>query len=130
MRHPQARSTIEEMTSETNFLRYIPENTQNLTAPRDIRKHILCSGQLYYALVKARETKGVNDIAISRIEQYSPFPYDLLRDHIDTYPNAELVWAQEEPLNMGAWTYVNNRIQSTMNISECYKGKVGTINTQ
>jgi 2-oxoglutarate dehydrogenase E1 component len=97
LRHPLARSTLEEMSGETIFQRYIPEpHPESLVEPEKVRRHILCSGQVYYQLLKEREDKGHNDVAISRVEQLSPLPYDLLTPHLDKYPNADLVWAQEE----------------------------------
>ncbi len=54
------------------------------------------TGQVYYALLKEREDKGINDVAISRVEQLSPLPYELITPHLDKYPNAELMWCQEE----------------------------------
>jgi 2-oxoglutarate dehydrogenase E1 component len=67
-----------------------------LVAPEKIRRHILCSGQVYFQLLKEREDRKIDDVAISRVEQLSPLPYDLLTPHLDTYPNADIVWAQEE----------------------------------
>lgn len=67
------------MTGETSFQRYIPEpHTEELVAPSEIRRHILCTGQVYQTLLAEREAKGIKDVAISRVEQISPFPYDLV----------------------------------------------------
>lgn len=81
LRHPKARSDLNEMTGETNFQRYLPEPHPEdaLVAPEEIKRHILCTGQVYFALLQAREERGIRDIAISRVEQISPFPYDLVR---------------------------------------------------
>jgi len=57
------------------------------------------------------------------LEQISPFPYDLVKPHLDKYPNADLLWAQEEPLNNGAWSYVGPRIYTAANQTEHHKGK-------
>ncbi|RIB08573.1 oxoglutarate dehydrogenase, E1 component [Gigaspora rosea] len=124
LRHPMARSKFDEMIGETQFLRYIPDPHPNtLVSPEKITRHVLCSGQIYYTLLKAREQNKMDHVAISRIEQLSPFPYDLLAKHVDKYPNAQLVWAQEEPLNSGAWNYVAPRIRTLMNSTEHNKGK-------
>jgi 2-oxoglutarate dehydrogenase complex dehydrogenase (E1) component-like enzyme len=79
--------------------------------------HILSSlfnlaliGQVYQTLVKEREDRKLNNVVICRVEQISPFPYDLLTPYIDQFPNADIVWAQEEPLNAGAWSYVQPRL--------------------
>ena len=118
-----ARSTLADMGEGTVFKRYIPEPHPEgvLVAPNKIRRHVLCGGQVYYDFLKARDDAGVNDVAISRVEQLSPFPYDLIRAHLEQYPNAEIVWAQEEPLNMGAWNYVGPRLQSTLRETEAHR---------
>lgn len=74
-----AKSNLDEMTGDTHFERYLPEpHPESLVSPDKIRKHILCSGQVYYQLLKERQDKGINDVAISRFEQLSPLPYDLV----------------------------------------------------
>jgi len=124
LRHPQARSDLSEMVGDTQFLRYLPEpHPEDMVAPESVRRHILCSGQVYFTLLKEREARGIKDIAISRLEQLSPFPYDLLTPHLDKYPNAELWWCQEEPMNNGAWTYVGSRILTAANETAHHKGK-------
>ncbi|KAF8494545.1 2-oxoglutarate dehydrogenase E1 component [Gautieria morchelliformis] len=111
LRHPGARSTLEEMTGDTHFQRYIPEPYPEELVPADeIKRHILCSGQVYYTLLEERRKRGIRHIAISRVEQISPFPYDLITPDLDRYPNGDILWCQEEPLNNGAWTYVDPRI--------------------
>ncbi|KAH9065545.1 thiamine diphosphate-binding protein [Lactarius vividus] len=123
LRHPKARSSLSEMVDNTHFQRYLPESSQDLVSPNEIRRHILCSGQVYHALLQEREAKGIKDVAISRVEQISPFPYDLIAPHLDMYPNADILWCQEEPLNNGAWTYVGPRIYTTANVTQHHKGK-------
>ncbi|KAF9581928.1 2-oxoglutarate dehydrogenase E1 component [Lunasporangiospora selenospora] len=124
LRHPMARSTLDEMTSATQFQRFIPETEAEALVSNDkIKKHILCSGQVYYALVKAREQNKLNDVAISRVEQLNPFPYDMVKEHADKYPNAEVVWCQEEPLNMGAWAHVAPRIRTSLHETANHAGK-------
>ncbi|KIJ67496.1 hypothetical protein HYDPIDRAFT_108286 [Hydnomerulius pinastri MD-312] len=124
LRHPQARSDLSEMIGDTEFQRYLPEpHPDGFERPENIRRHILCTGQVYHALVGERDRKGIKDVAISRIEQLSPFPYDLLTSHLDKYPNADLLWCQEEPLNNGAWTYVGSRLRTAANETVHHKGK-------
>jgi 2-oxoglutarate dehydrogenase E1 component len=119
-----ARSKLSEFVDDTQFLRYIPEShPPTLAPPEMITRHILCTGQVYYHLLRAREQNKLNNVAISRLEQLSPFPYDLIVEHIDKYPNAELVWAQEEPLNTGAWSYVAPRICTVADHTNHHKGK-------
>ncbi|KAF8651007.1 hypothetical protein AX16_004965 [Volvariella volvacea WC 439] len=124
LRHPRARSELSEMIGDTHFQRYIPEpHPEELIAPEQIRRHILCTGQVYHTLLQHREETGIKDVAISRLEQLSPFPYDLLTPHLDKYPNAQLVWCQEEPLNNGAWSYVGPRIYTAGSQTQHHKGK-------
>ncbi|KAF6747954.1 oxoglutarate dehydrogenase [Ephemerocybe angulata] len=130
LRHPKARSELAEMTGESSFQRYIPElYEEQLVAPEEIKRHIFCTGQVYYQLLQAREERGIKDIAISRIEQVSPFPYDMITPHLDKYPNAELLWCQEEPLNNGAWSYVGPRIYTAAGQTEHHKGKYPNVAT-
>lgn len=125
LRHPLVRSRLDEMTGETIFQRYLPDpHPDSLVEPEKIRRHILCTGQVYFQLLKEREDKKIDDVAISRLEQLSPLPYELLTPHLDKYPNADLVWAQEEPLNNGAWTYVQPRLITALRQTEHHTNKV------
>jgi len=124
LRHPQARSDLSEVAGETQFQRHLPDpHPEGLAPPEEIRRHILCSGQVYYMLVAEREARGLRNVVISRLEQISPFPYDLITPHLDKYPNADLLWCQEEPLNNGAWTYVGPRIVTAANETAHHRGK-------
>lgn len=112
------------MTGNTHFQLYLPEShPETLVAPEQIKKHILCSGQVYYALLKAREQNKMNDIAISRVEQLNPFPFQQIKEHADKYPNAEIVWCQEEPLNMGPWQHVEPRLTTVLAETQHHAGK-------
>lgn len=82
--------------------------------PAKVTRLIFCSGQVYYQLAKARKQNSLSNVAIVRVEQISPFPYDLAAEQVARYPNAEIIWAQEEPLNAGAWTYVSPRLRSML----------------
>ncbi|ODN05664.1 2-oxoglutarate dehydrogenase, mitochondrial [Orchesella cincta] len=109
LRHPEARSSFDEMTPGTDFQRIIPDPT----APATARKLIFCTGKVYYDLKKARAERGLdNEIAITRVEQISPFPYDLIKDEVNKYANAQLTWVQEEHKNSGAWCYVQPRMRT------------------
>lgn len=122
LRHPLAKSVLDDMTGDSSFQLYIPEpHPDHLAPPEQIKRHILCSGQVYYALLRSREQNKLNNVAISRIEQISPFPWSQVREHADKYPNAQIVWCQEEPLNMGAWSYVQPRITTTLAQTEHHK---------
>ncbi|KAG2217424.1 hypothetical protein INT45_013755 [Circinella minor] len=124
LRHPMARSTLEDMIGDKHFELYLPEeHPDHLESPDKIKKHILCTGQVYYALLRAREQNKMTDIAISRVEQLNPFPYEQVKDHVDKYPNAEIIWCQEEPFNMGMWQHVAPRINISLSQTENFKDK-------
>lgn len=80
---------------------------------------ILCTGQVYAALHKHRAQNKFKDTAITRIEQLNPFPWAQLKENLDSYPNAQsIVWAQEEPLNAGPWSFAQPRIETLLNETE------------
>ncbi|KAG8706826.1 2-oxoglutarate dehydrogenase E1 component [Ceratobasidium sp. 395] len=123
LRHPLVKSDLSEMTGKTHFQRYLPDpHPDELVTPDQIRRHIIYSGQVCYILLKARDERGIKDIAISRLEQLSPFPYNMFTPHLNKYPNAELIYAQEEPLDCGAWTYVASPIRTASNETRHHKG--------
>ncbi|XP_069692670.1 2-oxoglutarate dehydrogenase complex component E1 isoform X5 [Periplaneta americana] len=116
LRHPEARSSFDLMTENTEFLRVIPEEGPAGDNSSGVKKLIFCSGKVYYDLKKARNEKNLDkDVAIARVEQISPFPYDLVKKECVKYPNAAICWAQEEAKNQGAWTYVQPRFNTTLN---------------
>lgn len=124
LRHPLARSTLDEFTGESHFQWIIDdvEVGKSIGAKNEIKRVILCSGQVYTALHKKRSTIDDTTTAIVKIEQLHPFPYAQLRDTLDSYPNVnDLVWCQEEPLNMGAYNYANPRVTSTLANTENHK---------
>jgi 2-oxoglutarate dehydrogenase E1 component len=121
LRHPLARSNIEEFLPDTHFQWIIPETGHGTVVdePDKIERVILCTGQVYAALVKHREAEKIKDAAITRIEQLNPFPWAQLKENLDSYPNAkDIVWCQEEPLNAGAWSFVQPRIETLLNETE------------
>ncbi|XP_012538859.1 2-oxoglutarate dehydrogenase, mitochondrial isoform X3 [Monomorium pharaonis] len=116
LRHPEAKSNFDLMLEDTQFLRVIPEEGPAAQNPNSVKKLLFCSGKVYYDIKKARAERNMDDkIAIARVEQISPFPYDLVKNEAAKYPNAELVWAQEEHKNQGAWTYVQPRFHTALN---------------
>ncbi|XP_070163988.1 2-oxoglutarate dehydrogenase complex component E1 isoform X4 [Polyergus mexicanus] len=116
LRHPEAKSSFDLMLEDTQFLRVIPEEGTAAQSPNNVKKLLFCSGKVYYDLKKARAERQLDDkIAIARMEQISPFPYDLVKKEAAKYPNAELLWSQEEHKNQGAWTYVQPRFHTALN---------------
>ncbi|XP_052786146.1 2-oxoglutarate dehydrogenase complex component E1-like isoform X2 [Mya arenaria] len=113
LRHPLARSSFDEMVEGTAFKRMIPEDGVCTNDPNNVKKLIFTTGKVYYDLIKEREKIDRDGtIAISRIEQISPFPFDLVKEEMLKYPNAKVAWVQEEHKNMGAWTYVEPRVRT------------------
>ena len=78
------------------------------------RRVVLCSGKVYFDLLKARAEKRDDGVAILRVEQLYPFPFASLGRALQRYRNAEIVWCQEEPQNMGAWNFVDRRIEQVL----------------
>ncbi|HEX4335386.1 MAG TPA: 2-oxoglutarate dehydrogenase E1 component [Polyangiaceae bacterium] len=108
LRHPLATSGIEE-TANGRFHRVLPDELTTRT--KKVGRIILCSGRLYYDLVKHRQDTGREDVAIIRLEQLYPLPKKSLLAALDAYPDGiSLVWAQDEPENMGAWTFLRMRL--------------------
>jgi 2-oxoglutarate dehydrogenase E1 component len=110
LRHKRCVSTLAEMTDQTSFQRVIGD-TGKLAAPGKVRRVVLCSGKVYYDLLQSREDRGIDDVAIVRVEQLYPWPKDSVTRELAKYKNAEVVWCQEEPANMGSWTFVDRRIE-------------------
>ncbi|ABC22014.1 2-oxoglutarate dehydrogenase E1 component [Rhodospirillum rubrum ATCC 11170] len=109
LRHKLAVSPLSDFTDH-GFRRVLPE-TKTLVEDDKITRVVLCSGKVYYDLYQAREDQGIDDVAIVRIEQLYPWPKDTLMKVLKRYPNADVVWCQEEPANMGYWTFVDRRIE-------------------
>jgi 2-oxoglutarate dehydrogenase E1 component len=121
LRHKKAVSKLSEMTEGSSFHRVLwddGERDSGLTTIRlkpdaDIRRVIACSGKVYYDLLEAREEMGVDDVYILRLEQFYPWPMKSLSTELARFVNAELVWCQEEPKNMGGWTFVDPWLELT-----------------
>ncbi|UMM29537.1 hypothetical protein L5515_011846 [Caenorhabditis briggsae] len=117
LRHPMARSPVEDFQSGSNFQRIIPETGAPSQNPPNVQRLVFCTGKVYYDMVAARKHVGKeNDVALVRVEQLSPFPYDLVQQECRKYQGAEIIWAQEEHKNMGAWSFVQPRINSLLSI--------------
>jgi len=115
LRLPEARSSFDDMIEGSSFQRLIPEAGPASQDPAAVKKVIFCSGKVYYELCKEREKKGlVENIAISRIEQLTPFPFDLVKAELCKYPRAKITYVQEEHKNMGYYLYVEPRIRTVL----------------
>lgn len=115
LRHKLCVSTFDDMAEGTTFQTTIGEQ-EELCADEQVRRVILCSGKIYYELLQARQLAEINDIAIVRVEQISPFPFREVAATMSKYSEAECVWVQEEPKNMGAWYFVQDRIMTATRV--------------
>ena len=113
LRHKGCVSSLSEMDSTSTFQRLIldeaetaPSSSIKLTFDEKIQRVILCSGKVYYDLIDEREKRAINNAYLLRIEQLYPFPAKGLISILARFKNAEIVWCQEEPRNMGAWLFV------------------------
>jgi 2-oxoglutarate dehydrogenase E1 component len=115
LRHKLAVSSFADMAEGSKFKRLIPDDIEakNIN-PSRVRKLVFCSGKVYYDLEQARLDNGRTDVAIARIEQISPFPFDKVLEEAKKFPKASIVWVQEEPKNAGAWFYAAPRIRTAL----------------
>ena len=116
LRHKRAVSTLAEMSGESAFHRLLWDDAQSASAGSElvrlvkdskIRRVVMCSGKVYYDLLEEREKRGINDVYLLRVEQLYPFPAKALINELSRFRNAEMVWCQEEPKNMGAWSFID-----------------------
>jgi len=115
LRNKDATSPLSEFT-KGGFQTVIPENNEAVIKKADkVKRVICCSGKVYYDLVKKREERGDDDVAILRVEQLYPFPHKAFGAELKKYPNAtDIVWCQDEPQNQGAWFFVQHYIHENM----------------
>ncbi len=128
LRHPQCISKVEEFTKD-GFHETIDD--QNIKKKGDVRRVVFCTGKIYYEVEKERQESPVKDqIAIVRIEQLYPFPEHQVEEILKGYGNAEeILWLQEEPYNMGAWTFIRHRLEALAagrKVNYCGRRDAGT----
>jgi 2-oxoglutarate dehydrogenase E1 component len=115
LRLPAASSSIDDLATG-GFQPLIDD--EEITDRSAVKRVVLCSGKVFYDLTEARKKTENRSVAIVRLEQLYPFPLKSIRNTLAKYPNAsELVWAQEEPQNMGGWTFVQERLENLL--SDC-----------
>ncbi|MGE4253250.1 MAG: 2-oxoglutarate dehydrogenase E1 component [Parvibaculaceae bacterium] len=121
LRHKRVVSRLDEMAENTTFHRVLWDDAQNNPAdatklvPDDqMKRVIMCSGKVYYDLYEERERRQRNDIYLLRLEQLYPWPHKALIAELARFKQAEMVWCQEEPANMGAWTFVQPGIERAL----------------
>ncbi len=122
LRHKLCVSTFEEMGPDTFFHRvlwddaeYRPDAFQvKLVDDKKIKRVVICSGKIYFDLLEAREELVRNDIYLLRVEQFYPYPDTALKTELSRFKQADMVWAQEEPKNMGAWSFIEPLLEETL----------------
>ena len=121
LRHKRCVSTLDEMGPGSSFHRvlwddaeYKKGSTIELKSDDEIRRVVICSGKVYYDLLEEREKRGINDIYLMRVEQYYPYPALSMIQELQRFKGADIVWCQEEPKNMGAWSFIEPNIEWTL----------------
>jgi 2-oxoglutarate dehydrogenase E1 component len=122
LRHKRAISRLDEMGPDATFHRLLwddaqtnPDEKIKLVADDKIRRVVLCTGKVYFDLLEEREKRGLDDVYLLRVEQLYPFPTKALMTELTRFKQAEIVWCQEEPRNMGAWFFVDTFIEWVLN---------------
>jgi 2-oxoglutarate dehydrogenase E1 component len=119
LRHKLATSTLDDLNTKSSFHRVLWDDAETpgregevkLVEDKNIRRVVVCSGKVYYDLFEAREESGADDIYLLRVEQFYPVPRKALMTELKRFTNAEIVWCQEEPRNMGGWTFIRDEIE-------------------
>ncbi|MBI1260435.1 MAG: 2-oxoglutarate dehydrogenase E1 component [Rhizobiales bacterium] len=118
LRHKRAVSRLEEFGPGSSFHRVLWDDAEmledqpiKLVPDKEIKRVVLCSGKVYYDLYEEREKQGISDVYLLRVEQLYPFPAKSLITELSRFPQAEFVWCQEEPKNMGGWSFMEPNIE-------------------
>ena len=121
LRNKRATSKLEEFAEGTSFHRILWDDAETLkdqpiklVANDKIRRVVMCSGKVYFDLYEEREKRGLTDVYLLRVEQLYPWPHKALIQELARFKSAEFVWCQEEPMNMGAWTYAQPNIERVL----------------
>ncbi|WP_374573852.1 2-oxoglutarate dehydrogenase E1 component [Phenylobacterium sp.] len=122
LRHKRAVSALKDMAEGSSFHRVMIDGAEagqdvggvELKSDDKIARVVLCSGKVYFDLVEARARYGRDDVYLLRLEQFYPWPVKSLSNELKRFKNAELVWCQEEPKNMGGWTFVDPWLELTL----------------
>ncbi|MBO6756505.1 MAG: 2-oxoglutarate dehydrogenase E1 component [Roseibium sp.] len=117
LRHKRAVSKLTELGDDATFHRVLWDDAElgmsetKLVPDDKIRRVVICSGKVYFDLLEEREKRGIDDVYLMRVEQLYPFPKKALMIELARFPQAEMVWCQEEPKNMGGWFFVEPYIE-------------------
>jgi 2-oxoglutarate dehydrogenase E1 component len=109
LRHRLAVSPLADFGPGSRFRRVLPDSAA-LVPDAQVRRVVLCSGKVYYDLFEERTKRGLDDVALVRVEQLYPWPKETLITQLQRYPDADFIWCQEEPANMGPWMFVDRRL--------------------
>ncbi len=107
LRHPDCVSNLQDFVGETGFRELIDDPMVGPRSGKKVKRVLLCTGKIYYDLINHKKEKGIEDVAVVRLEQLYPLPARQLKEIFSKYKDASYVWVQEEPSNMGAWQYIN-----------------------
>ena len=113
LRHKLAVSKLSDMGGGTSFHRVLWDDDRTLEDDA-IKRVVMCSGKVYFDLLEERARRGLRDVYLMRLEQLYPFPQKALTNELGRFAAAEMVWCQEEPQNMGAWTFAAPRIETVL----------------
>jgi 2-oxoglutarate dehydrogenase E1 component len=127
LRNPLAASTLVQLTA--GEFQAVLDDPRRSEMPESVTRLVLCSGKLAVELDSAPQREEAADVAIARVELLAPFPQDEINRVLARYPNlTEIVWAQEEPRNMGAWTYIEPRLRELLQVQGKAQGQRDRIN--
>jgi 2-oxoglutarate dehydrogenase E1 component len=132
LRHKRCISNLKAMGEGSSFHRVLWDDadhsardegrsevtTTKLVADDKIKRVVMCSGKVYYDLLEAREERGIDDIYLLRVEQFYPVPARSMLNELKRFVNADMVWCQEEPQNMGAWSFMEPNIEWVLQQAE------------
>ena len=131
LRHPLAKSNLSDFGEDVRFQAVIGEELLE-KKNEDIKRVVYCCGKVYYDLLAHRTENKIDDIAIVRLEQLTPFPFQQIKDEQAKYPNADVVFTQEEPKNMGPWYHCQLGLNTALNgapVSFCGRATSGSTAT-
>jgi 2-oxoglutarate dehydrogenase E1 component len=128
LRHKRAVSTIADMDEGSSFHRCLDDLAP--CDPEKVRRLVMCTGKVYYDLLEAREAQGRDDVYLLRVEQLYPFPAEIVAEYAARFAHLEeIVWAQEEPMNAGAWTFIAPLIEAALGRRPIYAGRAAAAAT-
>ena len=123
LRHKSNVSNIEDYINGSTFHRILTDKI-SVKEKKKKKRLIICSGKIYFELADHITKNKINTLSIIRLEQIYPFPYENFRDELKHYTDAEIIWVQEEPKNMGAWGFAKGRLESVMQEAKVKQEKI------